>query len=62
MLDFFYDHRDDDPADIAHAVIHNEKMWGKDLHELPGFEEAVAAALKHIDEVGMYQAMKEVQG
>lgn len=62
VLDFFYDHREDDSAAIAHAVIHNEKMWGKGLADLPGFEEAVAATLKRIEEVGMYEAMKEVQG
>ena len=62
VLDFYYDHREDDAAAIAHAVIHNEKMWGKGLSDLPGFEEAVAAALKRIEEVGMYEAMKEVQG
>ncbi len=58
-LDFYYDHRDDDSKALAHAVIHNDKMWGAELAELPGFEEAVAAALARIEAVGMYQAMKD---
>lgn len=58
-LDFYYDHRDDDAKALAHAVIHNGKMWGTELAELPDFEEAVAAALARIEDVGMYQAMKD---
>ena len=62
VLDFYYDHKDDSLADLAHAVVTNERMWGKTLEELPGFEAAVAAALERIQAVGMYEAMKEVQG
>ena len=58
-LDFFYEHRDDDDAAIAHAVIHNERMWDGKLAALDGFEDAVIADLKRIREVGMYEAMKE---
>lgn len=59
VLDFYYDHRDDDAKALAHAVIHNEKMWGDALIKLPGFETAVTDALSHIEAVGMYAAMKE---
>lgn len=59
VLDFYFEHRNDDNRSIAHAVIHNEKMWGSGLADLPGFEEAVSAALKLIEEVGMYEAMKK---
>ncbi len=59
VLDFYYDHRDDNAQALAHAVIHNEKMWGAELSELPGFEEAVDTALARIEAAGMYQAMKE---
>ncbi|HWP50541.1 MAG TPA: tagaturonate reductase [Clostridia bacterium] len=59
VLDFYYDHRDDDAKTLAHAVIHNEKMWGTELAELPGFEATVVAALERIEAIGMYQAMKE---
>ena len=62
VLDFYYDHRDDSLADLAHAVVTNERMWGKTLAELPGFEAAVAADLERIQTVGMYEAMREVQG
>lgn len=59
VLDFYYDHRDDDAGDLAHAVICNEKMWGDQLSGLPGFEAAVVSALERIQADGMYQAMKE---
>lgn len=59
VLDFYFDHRDDDAAAIAHAVVNNQRMWGTALAELNGFESAVAAALARIDAVGMYQAMEE---
>ena len=59
-LDFFYEHRTDDDAALAHAVIANERMWGRELAELPGFEAAVAADLSLIREKGMYEAMKAV--
>lgn len=59
VLDFFYDHRDAGCAGIAHAVVNHERMWGKELAELKGFEAAVAVALERIQDVGMYQAMRE---
>ena len=34
-------------------------MWDGALAELPGFEEAAAAALERIEAVGMYEAMRE---
>ncbi len=61
VLDFYYEHRDDDAASLARAVIGNERMWGAELRALPGFEEAVTAALERIEEIGMYEAMREVQ-
>ena len=60
-LDFFYDHKDDDNASLAHAVIGNEQMWGSELKDLPGFEQAVVEYLDLIDKVGIYEAMKQVQ-
>ena len=61
VLDFYYDHKDDDNAAIAGAVVNNEQMWGTDLKELPGFLEEVVRYLDMIDEKGMYEAMKAVQ-
>ena len=60
-LDFYYDHKDDDNAAIAAAVIGNEQMWGSELKDLPGFEAEVVKYLNLIDEIGMYEAMKKVQ-
>ena len=59
VLGFYYDHRNDDEADIARAVVNNERMWGAQLAALPGFEDAVAQALMRIKAVGMYRAMEE---
>ena len=36
VLDFYYDHKDDDDATIAKEVINNNKMWGDELMNLPG--------------------------
>ena len=58
-LDFFYEHRDDDNAAIAAAVIGNDQMWGTELKELEGFEAEVVRYLNLIDEAGMYEAMKQ---
>ncbi|MDO4284500.1 MAG: tagaturonate reductase [Eubacteriales bacterium] len=57
-LDFFWEHRADDDAALAHAVIANERMWGKELLSLPGFEEVVVRDMALIREKGMYEAMK----
>lgn len=61
VLDFFYDHKDEDNRTIAHAVVCNEKMWGSVLKDLAGFEEAVVRDLDLIDSCGMYEAMKETE-
>ena len=59
VLEFFAEHKADDCAALAHAVVNNDKMWDGELAKLPGFEAAVAAALERIEEVGMYKAMEE---
>ncbi len=59
ILDFYYDHREDDADALVHAAVHNERMWNGRLVALPGFEAAVSAALRRIAAVGMYQAMGE---
>ena len=60
VLDFFYEHRDDDAALITHAVVNNERMWDGALAEIPGFEAAVLKALEAIEAKGAYEAMREV--
>ena len=59
VLEFYQEHREDGPTRLAHAVIHNQRMWGGELAALKGFEQAVTAALERIDTVGAYEAMKE---
>ncbi|MBQ7563157.1 MAG: tagaturonate reductase [Lachnospiraceae bacterium] len=60
VLDFFYDHKDDEPAVLAKAVIDNEKMWDDSLKSLSGFTEEVIRYLGLISEKGMYEAMRTV--
>ncbi len=52
VLEFYYDHRDDSPEDLVHAVMTNRQMWGQDLTEIPGFEAATTANLKKIRSQG----------
>lgn len=59
VLDFYYEHKNDDARAIIHAVVNNAQMWDGQLAALPGFEEAAAAALEHIETVGMRRAMEE---
>jgi len=47
-LEFYYAHKDDSVEDLVHAVMTNEQMWGQDLTEIPGFEEATVENLKKI--------------
>ena len=60
VLDFFYDHRNDDVEALAKAVIGNERMWDGALKALGGFTEQVINDLKLINEKCMYEALKEV--
>lgn len=48
--------------ELVNAVCTNEKMWGTDLTKLNGFEARVCEYLDLIDEKGMYEAIKEVNG
>ena len=59
VLEFFNAHKEDTCDELAHAVVNNEKMWGRELAELSGFEAAVANDLRRIEEAGMYEAMRE---
>jgi len=62
VLDFFYEHKDDDDAALAEAVISNDKMWDGELLKLKGFTEEVIKDLALIRENGMYEAMKLING
>lgn len=58
VLDFYYDHRNDGPQEIARAVIRNADMWDGALEALPAFESAVTACLERIEAIGMYESIK----
>ena len=47
-LEFYWEHRDDTPEQLVHAVLTNKQMWDQDLTEIAGLEETVAADLKKI--------------
>ena len=47
-LEFYYEHRNDAVKDLVHAVMTNEQMWGQDLTQVAGFEDAVVKALELI--------------
>ncbi len=56
VLEFYYDHRNDSIEQLVHAVMTNEKMWGQDLTQIAGFEDAVVANLKTIRTEGVIKA------
>lgn len=51
-LEFYYEHRNDSPEELVRAVMTNERMWGRDLTQVVGFEDAVVSGLKLIREQG----------
>ena len=55
-LEFFYDHKDDEPAALVHAVMTNEQMWGQDLTKIEGFEAEVVRILEEIRKDGVLKA------
>ncbi len=59
VIDFFDAHKGDDNASLAAAVVNDERLWDGELAKIDGLADAVAASLDRIDEVGMYDAMKE---
>ncbi|MGN0975471.1 MAG: tagaturonate reductase, partial [Gemmiger sp.] len=46
VLEFYNAHKDDSAADLVHAVMTNEQMWGQDLTKIEGFE---AATVKNLE-------------
>ena len=49
ILQFYYDHRNDDVKTLVHAVCVNEEFWGEDLSAIAGFEDAVAGYVAAIE-------------
>lgn len=58
VLEFFYEHRNDDADSLVHAVMTNVKMWDMNLADIAGFEDAVVNALKKIRTDGAEAAFK----
>ena len=56
VLEFYHAHRADDLPDLVHAVMTNERMWGRDLTRVPGFEPATVQNLALIREQGALAA------
>ncbi len=56
VLEFYYEHRNDDVAALVHAVMTNNRMWGQDLTQIPGFEAATVKNLSLIREQGALSA------
>lgn len=59
-LEFYYAHKNDSAEDLVHAVMTNQQMWGQDLTQVSGFEDAVVNCLKKIRSAGAYDVMKEL--
>ena len=59
VLEFYWNHRDDSPEELVHAVMTNTDMWGQDLTEVPGFEKEVVRILKQIREEGALAAYRD---
>lgn len=56
VLEFYYDHRNDDVETLVHAVMTNEQMWGMDLTTVPGFEKTTVDNLTLIRTKGAVAA------
>ena len=61
VLEFYNEHKDDAPADLAKAVLSNEAFWGEDLTKIDGLEAAVAEGLAAVREKGMAEVLKEMK-
>ena len=55
-LEFYWNHRNDSPEELIHAVMTNTEMWGQDLTKVPGFEAEAVQILKQIREEGALAA------
>lgn len=57
VLEFFYAHKDETMAGCARAVMKNSGFWGRDLTEIPGFEDAVVQVLDRMQRTGVRDIM-----
>jgi tagaturonate reductase len=56
VLDFYFAHRKDAPADLVRAVLGNKDWWGEDLGAIAGLADAVTKDLELIRTKGAEQA------
>lgn len=59
-LEFFAEHSGKDAKEYVRRVLGNVEFWGQDLCEIEGFEEAVAAYVAEIRELGMRGCMEKL--
>ena len=59
-LEFFYEHRNDSPDDLVHAVLANKQMWEQDLSQIPGLESFVIDSVKKIRSDGAESAFSSM--
>ena len=59
VLEFFWNHRNDSPEDLIHAVMTRTEFWGQDLTEVPGFEQEAVRILKEIRNEGALTAFRK---
>ena len=55
-LEFFYEHRNDSPEELVHAVLTNRQMWDQDLSQISGLEGFVLNGLQKIRSEGAESA------
>ena len=60
VLNFYYTHRRDSTEELVRAVCGNLSFWGRDLTELPGFEETVCRYLDRIRAHGVLAVMRQI--
>ncbi|MCI8418062.1 MAG: tagaturonate reductase [Lachnospiraceae bacterium] len=58
VLEFFEAYQKEEAEEVAHAVCIEQKFWGEDLSEIPGFEKAVSQYLTEIRCRGAYEVMR----
>ena len=58
VLEFYWSHRNDSPEELVHAVMTHTEMWGQDLTEVDGFEQAAVRILKQIRAEGALAAYR----
>ena len=58
-LEFYWEHRENTAEELVHAVLTNEQMWGRDLTQVEGLEQAVVCGLKTIRSDGALKAYQQ---